>query len=113
MRTTSIASKLSITKDKETQTRDVSELGFNGVTSVKSLIRKIGEAEDRTCDPWIGSPACYPLHYHRFWIQAEMGGGGIGGREGVGVWRGGRGQLAEAKGRRCGISDVCIDRGLQ
>ena len=28
-----------------------------------NVIRKIGEAGDRSCDPWIGSPACYPLHY--------------------------------------------------
>ena len=50
----------------------MSELEFNPPTtmpygdgiSVESLIRKIGEAENRFCDPWIGtgSPACYSLH---------------------------------------------------
>ena len=28
-----------------------------------SLIQKTGEAGDQSCDPWIGSLACYPLHY--------------------------------------------------
>ena len=52
----------------------MSELGFNvppttrsygDGTSVESLIRKTGEAGDRSCDPWIGSLACYPLHHRR------------------------------------------------
>ena len=39
-------------------------------TSVLSLIRKTGELGNRSRDPWIGSLACYPLHYRRsyaFW----------------------------------------------
>ena len=32
-------------------------------TSVYILIRKIGEAGDRSCYTWIGSLACYPLLY--------------------------------------------------
>ena len=59
----------------------VSELGFNvppttrsygDGTTVESLIRKTGEAGDQSCDPWIGSLACYPLHHcrsqHHRWI---------------------------------------------
>ena len=30
------------------------------------LIQKTEEAGDRSCDPWIGSLACYPQHYRRF-----------------------------------------------
>ena len=34
-------------------------------TSVKSLIRKTEEAGYWSCDPWVGSLACYSLHYRR------------------------------------------------
>ena len=52
----------------------MSELGLNmppttrlykDGTSVERPIRKTGEAGDRSSDHLIGSPACYPLRYHR------------------------------------------------
>ena len=58
----------------------MSELGFNvppttrsygDGTSVSSLIRKTGEAGDRSCDPWIGSLACYPLHHRRSEVNTK------------------------------------------
>ena len=42
-------------------------------TSGLSLIRRTGEAGNRYCDPWIGSLACYPLHYGRCSTHASVG----------------------------------------
>ena len=65
----------------------MSELGFKvpptmrqygDWTSVKSLIRKTGEAGDGSCNPWIDSPAYYPLHNCRSCAR--------GGR--IGMWAG-------------------------
>ena len=59
----------------------MSELGFNfppttrsngDGTSVLSLIRKTGEAGDRSCDPWIGSQACYPLHHRGSFLSGIL-----------------------------------------
>ena len=42
----------------------------------KSLIRMTGEVGDQTCDPWTGTPARYPLHYHSsYWFWKILGQG--------------------------------------
>ena len=65
----------------------MSELGFNvpptrrsyrDGTSVKSLIRKNEEERNRSCDPWIDSPACYPLHNRRSCAKVRR----------IGMWAG-------------------------
>ena len=36
---------------------------------LKVSFRKTGEAGDRSSDRWIGSLACYPLHYRRSYCR--------------------------------------------
>ena len=47
---------------------------YGAGTSVLSLNRKTGEAGNRSCDPWIVSPACYPLLAADQWWPRTSGG---------------------------------------